>query len=259
MKSIYEVSKRLVINEEIFVYISDGNLRYIEDKGDMYDTKEVVDVDYIRKMIIDEIIPWSKIKKSLIKKEEVFCFLDEFVVKIKSKKIQNAYIHTLFSKRNKVFTFEDVKKKLPLDEFVEYLSEQDQKIFLNETFVLLEVNKEMGRDTELKNAELYRENGEYFLDLTYVEKGYGNECELKIPKVSLNFLNSDFYLKRSSDGYFDNCSIEYCYPNHVSLNLFQDDNKEYFYQKPLKKKMTIKDIEKELGYEIELINEEEGE
>lgn len=132
MKSIYEVSKRLVINEEMFVYISDGDLRYryIEDKGDMYDTKEVVDVDSIRKMIIDEIIPWSKIKKSLIKKEEVFSFWDEdeFVVKIKSKKIQNAYIHTLFSKRNKTFTFEDAKKKLPLDEFVEYLREQDQKI-----------------------------------------------------------------------------------------------------------------------------------
>lgn len=97
----------------------------------MYDTKEVVDVDSIRKMIIDEIIPWSKIKKSLIKKEEVFSFWDEdeFVVKIKSKKIQNAYIHTLFSKRNKTFTFEDAKKKLPLDEFVEYLREQDQKIF----------------------------------------------------------------------------------------------------------------------------------
>ena len=133
MKSIYEVSKRLVINEEMFVYISDGDLRYryIEDKGDMYDTKEVVDVDSIRKMIIDEIIPWSKIKKSLIKKEEVFSFWDEdeFVVKIKSKKIQNVYIHTLFSKRNKTFTFEDAKKKLPLDEFVEYLREQDQKIF----------------------------------------------------------------------------------------------------------------------------------
>ena len=133
MKSIYEVSKRLVTNEEMFVYISDGDLRYryIEDKGDMYDTKEVVDVDSIRKMIIDEIIPWSKIKKSLIKKEEVFSFWDEdeFVVKIKSKKIQNAYIHTLFSKRNKTFTFEDAKKKLPLDEFVEYLREQDQKIF----------------------------------------------------------------------------------------------------------------------------------
>jgi hypothetical protein len=133
LKSIYEVSKRLVINEEMFVYISDGDLRYryIEDKGDMYDTKEVVDVDSIRKMIIDEIIPWSKIKKSLIKKEEVFSFWDEdeFVVKIKSKKIQNAYIHTLFSKRNKTFTFEDAKKKLPLDEFVEYLREQDQKIF----------------------------------------------------------------------------------------------------------------------------------
>lgn len=133
MKSIYEVSKRLAINEEMFVYISDGDLRYryIEDKGDMYDTKEVVDVDSIRKMIIDEIIPWSKIKKSLIKKEEVFSFWDEdeFVVKIKSKKIQNAYIHTLFSKRNKTFTFEDAKKKLPLDEFVEYLREQDQKIF----------------------------------------------------------------------------------------------------------------------------------
>lgn len=129
MKSIYEVSKRLVINEEIFVYISDGNLRYIEDKGDMYDTKEVVDVDYIRKMIIDEIIPWSKIKKSLIKKEEVFCFWDEFVVKIKSKKIQNAYIHTLFSKRNKVFTFEDAKKKLPLDEFVEYFKGAGSKDF----------------------------------------------------------------------------------------------------------------------------------
>lgn len=131
MKSIYEVSKRLVINEEMFVYISDGDLRYryIEDKGDMYDTKEVVDVDSIRKMIIDEIIPWSKIKKSLIKKEEIFSFWDEFVVRIKSKKIQNAYIHTLFSKRNKAFTFEDAKKKLSLDDFVEYLREQDQKIF----------------------------------------------------------------------------------------------------------------------------------
>ena len=97
MKSIYEVSKRLVINEEMFVYISDGDLRYryIEDKGDMYDTKEVVDVDSIRKMIIDEIIPWSKIKKSLIKKEEVFSFWDEdeFVVKIKKYKM---HIYTPF-------------------------------------------------------------------------------------------------------------------------------------------------------------------
>ena len=44
MKSIYEVSKRLVINEEMFVYISDGDLRYryIEDKGDMYDTKKLL-------------------------------------------------------------------------------------------------------------------------------------------------------------------------------------------------------------------------
>ena len=76
MKSIYEVSKRLVINEEMFVYISDGDLRYryIEDKGDMYDTKEVVDVDSIRKMIIDEIIPWSKIKKSLIKRKKYLVF-----------------------------------------------------------------------------------------------------------------------------------------------------------------------------------------
>lgn len=75
MKSIYEVSKRLVINEEIFVYISDGNLRYIEDKGDMYDTKEVVDVDCIRKTIIDEIIPWSKIKKISYKKGRSILFL----------------------------------------------------------------------------------------------------------------------------------------------------------------------------------------
>lgn len=75
MKSIYEVSKRLVINEEIFVYISDGNLRYLEDKGDMYDTKEVVDVDCIRKMIIDEIIPWSKIKKISYKKGRSILFL----------------------------------------------------------------------------------------------------------------------------------------------------------------------------------------
>ena len=33
----------------------------------------------------------------------------------------------------------------------------------------------MKRDTELKNVELYQEDGEYFLALTYIQNFCGNE------------------------------------------------------------------------------------
>lgn len=118
----------------------------------------------------------------------------------------------------------------------------------------------MKRDIELKNVELYQENSEHFLALTYIKNFCGNEYEVKIPKVNLNFLNGNFVISRTEiDSEFKQCSIEYYYPHQIIMDLSQDDNKKYFYQKPLKKKMTLKDIEKELGYKIELTNEEEGE
>ncbi len=102
----------------------------------------------------------------------------------------------------------------------------------------------MERDTELKNVELYQENGEYFLALTYIRRFDNDEYELKIPKVSLNFLNDNFGISLKEGYGFKQCSIEYYYPNKIIMDLLPNANKEYLYQKLLKKKMTLKDIEK---------------
>lgn len=64
MKSMYVEEKYLVINEEIFIYIYGGNLRYMDNQGEKFKIVKDIDVDNIRQMILKGEIPNSKIEKS---------------------------------------------------------------------------------------------------------------------------------------------------------------------------------------------------
>lgn len=70
---MYEKSKYLVINEEIFIYIYGGKLRYIDNKGENFEVVKDIDVDNIRRMILKGEIPNSEVKKTFFKRE-IFCF-----------------------------------------------------------------------------------------------------------------------------------------------------------------------------------------
>lgn len=125
MKDIYIEKKCLVINEELFIPIYSYRLRYIEDKEDVYDTVKDISVDDIRSLIQNHKMNQTSIKKSVIKKEEIFCFREELgPVKIPSKKIQRAYISTIYTKCSD-FTLDDLKKKLPTEDWMEYCKDNE--------------------------------------------------------------------------------------------------------------------------------------
>lgn len=120
MKDIYIEKKTLVINEEQFIPFYNNRLRYVEDKGSIYDSIQEVSVDDIRNLIMCCKIRSSGIKKSVLKKEEIFCLQEEVgPVKIPSKKIQKAYIGTIYTKKNHL-SLDELRKELSPKEFFEY-------------------------------------------------------------------------------------------------------------------------------------------
>lgn len=121
IKTIYSEERYLVVNEEIFVCIYSGMLRYIDDKGDRYDIVEDISVEDIRQMITNRKITFANIRKTFFKKEEMFYLPEKYGdTKIKSKNIKNAYIYYLYKKENVAFTFDELKKRLSTEELVEY-------------------------------------------------------------------------------------------------------------------------------------------
>lgn len=98
MKSIYIEEKYLVINEEAFIYIYGGNLRYIDNKGERFEIKEDINVNDIRRMISIKEIPYSEVKKSFFKREIFYFHEQDKILKIRSKDIKSAYIRYSYKK-----------------------------------------------------------------------------------------------------------------------------------------------------------------
>ena len=70
---MYAEKKYLVVNEEIFIYIYGGKLRYMDNQGDKFKIIKDINVDDIRHMILKGEIPNSEVKKpSLKEKYSVF-------------------------------------------------------------------------------------------------------------------------------------------------------------------------------------------
>ena len=121
MKSIYIEEKYLVINEEAFIYIYGGNLRYIDNKGERFEIKEDINVNDIRRMISIKEIPYSEVKKSFFKREIFYFHEQDKILKIRSKDIKSAYIRYSYKKEYGFLSFEKLKKRLSDEEYTEVL------------------------------------------------------------------------------------------------------------------------------------------
>lgn len=121
--------------------------------------------------------------------------------------------------------------------------------------------------TGLKDLKLYKEDGEYFLDATYITENKYGFYEERIPKIKFPDNEFEYIINRNIDPFynlyspivmtinFGNCEI---LPKSLNET---DDEPSLCYTKLIKKKVykkTLEEIEKELGYEIELVSKKEN-
>ena len=114
----------------------------------------------------------------------------------------------------------------------------------------------------LKDAQIYIQDGSRYLKLVYeYEDGYGIH-ELTIPQVEFPFGNRlDLTYICENNPALQRLSIRLCTEGNVA-NVYLHDTKShdglvYYTDKIIKrkpKKMTIDEIERELGYKVEIVS-----
>lgn len=119
----------------------------------------------------------------------------------------------------------------------------------------------------LKDAQIYIQDGSRYLKLVYeYEDSYGIH-ELTIPQVEFPFGNrlNLIYIHENNPA-LRRLSIRLCTEGDVtSVYLYDtksDDGLVYYTDKIIKrkpKKMTIEEIERELGYKVEIVSSRKGE
>lgn len=114
----------------------------------------------------------------------------------------------------------------------------------------------------LKDAQIYTQDGSRYLKLVYeYEDSYGIH-ELTIPQVEFPFGNrlNLIYIHENNPS-LQRLSIRLCtvgdFANVYLYDTKSDDGLVYYVDKIIKrkpKKMTIEEIERELGYKVEIIS-----
>lgn len=151
---------------------------------------------------------------------------------------------------------------------------------------LEDITKHRIKNVTLKNFLLYKDRPKYGVEQLYISLTYtyedveGNKEELIIPKINLDILTNklpdickykvDYPLNLGFDTHYNYyiktvCGFELkC--EEIEEMTVTDYNKKTFTinnvpliniiteRKPNKKKMTLSEIEKELGYKIEIVN-----
>jgi hypothetical protein len=111
----------------------------------------------------------------------------------------------------------------------------------------------------IKDLQLYQENNKYYLSALLDHENERGYYEVSIPRIRLP-MASNCYINRETDTYFG------VHHHTATINLGFgdlyvepfDDEKNYYTEKCLEEKvhkMTLAEIEKELGYKIELKEE----
>lgn len=112
----------------------------------------------------------------------------------------------------------------------------------------------------LEDVKLYKENNKYYFDLRYIVIEDGAYYRIRFPKVKVLFNNNapTVYSESSifdfGDSYTSTLQLFsndrfYIYPDRTGVKVIK------IFIKNIRKKMTLEEIEKELGYEVELIDE----
>ena len=119
----------------------------------------------------------------------------------------------------------------------------------------------MIKDSKLTKLELYSENDEYYLRAEYEVIYTHRKTKLTIPKIKLPLFNNpliptgvinldSMYTKPTREVNIGFGELEMC-----------NDQKDYFmYEEVLEEyaqKMTVDEIEKKLGYKVEIVSKKE--
>ena len=119
----------------------------------------------------------------------------------------------------------------------------------------------MNNVEELKSIKLIKEDGNYYLDVTYHyenEKGIYKvnipRVLLPFPKYCIPFINRGIMESEPEPELVLNRDLR------LPIREFNDGNNFYFLKEvPIRlktRKITVAEIEKELGYKIEIVSEE---
>ena len=130
------------------------------------------------------------------------------------------------------------------------------------------INNFSENSAKLKKVEAYKEDDRWFLRLIYeYQNDNGEIFEMEIPMVDLPF-TQNMVPELITDNYYPwdkNYYIRafltyvdgiYCIPMHEGKSTIADNAKGCFIRKSICKRMTVEDIEKELGYKIEIVDKE---
>lgn len=130
--------------------------------------------------------------------------------------------------------------------------------------------KKNERKHELKDIQLFEENGQYYLKLKYVIENEHHVKELEIPKVEIPvnanvYPHIDYTRDIYGNKYIGHHLNEKCelYVGYGNLKMLPGETLEanhvYYTEKTIKEKhkeMTLAEIEKKLGYKIKIVAEE---
>ena len=131
------------------------------------------------------------------------------------------------------------------------------------------VNNFSENSAKLKKVEAYKENDRWYLRLIYEYRSDNGEIfEMEIPMLELPFTQNmlpdiityngeyswdkDFYLR----AFFSNIQGVSCILMHEGKSTIAGNAEGCFIRKTICKRMTVEDIEKELGYKIEIVDKE---
>ena len=130
--------------------------------------------------------------------------------------------------------------------------------------------KKNERKHELKDIQLFEEDGQYYLKLKYIIEDEHSVKELEIPKAILPFNKNIYPAITCMDGYTrrsavwqEECRLHTIGGNDGALELRKGTTSvwdDVFYTvktiKEKHKEMTLAEIEKKLGYKIKIVAEE---
>ena len=128
----------------------------------------------------------------------------------------------------------------------------------------------INNSAKLKKVEPYKVDDRWYLRLIYeYQSNIGEVFEMEIPMLELPFTQnmvpeiitdnySDYpwdknYYIRAFLTYVDGI---YCIPIHAGKSTIADHAEGCFIRKSICRRMTVEDIEKELGYKIEIVDKE---
>ena len=132
------------------------------------------------------------------------------------------------------------------------------------------VNNFSDKSSKLKKVEAYKEDDRWFLRLIYeYQNDNGEIFEMEIPKMVLPIVQNmvpeiitsndsdypwgkDYYIKAFMS-YIGGMDCMHILPGKSTI---VDKAEGCFIRKTICKRMTVEDIEKELGYKIEIVDKE---